>query len=50
MLNEIGVHWAVEDCPSILELLEIHEDEDSIYLVLEYQPQGTLMNTMERQS
>jgi serine/threonine protein kinase len=50
MLNEIRVHWALEECPSVLSLIAMHEDKDMIYLVLEYQPQGTLMNTMEKQA
>ena len=48
MLNEIRVHWTLEECPGVLGLLAIHEDKTMIYLVLEYQPQGTLMNTMEK--
>jgi hypothetical protein len=48
MLNEIRVHWALEECPSVLGLLAIHEDKDMIFMVLEYQPQGTLMDTMQK--
>jgi hypothetical protein len=44
MLNEIKVHWALEHCPSVLSLLAIHEDDEKIYLVLEYQPEGTLID------
>jgi hypothetical protein len=36
MLNEIRVHWALEDCPSVLGLIAIHEDSEMIFLVLEY--------------
>jgi hypothetical protein len=36
MLNEIRVHWALEECPSVLGLIAMHEDQDMIYLVLEY--------------
>jgi hypothetical protein len=36
MLNEVRVHWALEHCPSVLSLIAIHEDAESIYLVLEY--------------
>jgi hypothetical protein len=48
MLNEIRVHWALEHCPCVLSLIAIHEDKESIYLVLEYQPQGTLLNIMQK--
>ena len=49
MLNEIRVHWTLEHCSSVLTLIAIHEDKENIYLVLEYQPQGTLMNTLQKQ-
>lgn len=28
----------------------IHEDREIIYLILEYQPKGTLMNTLQAQA
>jgi predicted transposase YbfD/YdcC len=46
LLNEIRVHWTLEQCEGVLQLVAIHEDQDMIYLVLEYQPKGTLMNTL----
>jgi hypothetical protein len=46
LLNEINVHWVLEQCEGVLQLLGIHEDVEQIYLVLEYQPKGTLMNTI----
>lgn len=49
MMNEIRVHWSLENCPGVLDLIAMHEDSDMIYLVLEYQPQGTLMSTLEKQ-
>ncbi len=36
VLNEIRVHWGLEHCKSVLELLSIFEDKDMIFLVLEY--------------
>lgn len=48
-MNEIRVHWSLENCPGVLDLIAIHEDCDMIFLVLEYQPQGTLMSTLEKQ-
>ena len=48
MLNEIRVHWALENCAGVLDLIAMHEDDEMIFLVLEYQPQGTLMNTLEK--
>lgn len=50
LLNEIRVHWALEQCEGVLQLLGIHEDDDNIYLILEYQPKGTLMGTLQEQS
>jgi serine/threonine protein kinase len=49
MMNEIRVHWSLENCPGVLDLIAMHEDSDMIFLVLEYQPQGTLMSTLEKQ-
>lgn len=46
MLNEIRVHWTLENCPSVLNLIGLHEDKGLIYMILEYQPQGTLMNSL----
>jgi hypothetical protein len=46
LLNEIRVHWTLELCEGVLQLIAIHEDAEMIYLVLEYQPKGTLMNTL----
>ncbi len=36
LLTEIKVHWELEDCDSLLRLLELYEDEMYVYLVLEY--------------
>jgi hypothetical protein len=46
VLNEIRVNWALEHCLSVLGLLAIHEDANFIYLVMEYQPYGTLLDVM----
>ena len=35
LINEIKVHWAVEECANIPKLHEIFEDQSSIFLVLE---------------
>lgn len=43
LLQEIKVHWELEECDSILRLQEIYEDEVFVYLVLEYQQQGSLL-------
>ena len=47
LINEIRVHWAVEQCDGVLKLLRIYEDELSVMLVLEYQPKGSLMKTLK---
>ena len=33
----------ITDCDGVLQLLEIYEDDDFVYLVLEYQKSGTLL-------
>ena len=47
LLNEIHVHWALEQCVSVVRLLNLFEDENHIYMVLEYQPNGTLLKTLK---
>jgi len=47
LLNEIRVHWALEQCVSVVRLLHIFENDDSIFMVLEYQPNGTLLKTLK---
>ncbi len=44
LIQEVKVHWALEECDGILRLLEIYEDECFVYLVLEFQSEGSLMN------
>jgi serine/threonine protein kinase len=41
------VHWAVEDCTGCLKLLALYEDTDFIYMILDFQPKGSLMTTLE---
>jgi serine/threonine protein kinase len=48
LVNEIKVHWALNRCDNILQLLEIFEDFEFVYLVLEYQPKGTLLDLIEQ--
>ena len=36
LIQEIKVHWALQECDGILHLLEIYEDDNFISLVLEY--------------
>lgn len=43
LISEIRVHWALESCDGITKLLEIFEDEAYVFMVLEYQKQGTLL-------
>lgn len=47
LLNEIRVHWVLEQCSSVLKLISLFEDETAIYMILEYQPKGTLMTVLE---
>jgi len=37
------VHWALEECGSMLQLIELYEDDVFVYLVLEYQQEGSLL-------
>ena len=50
LLNEIKAHWALEHCEGVLKLLGIHEEESTIVLVLEYQPEGSLMKLLQDQT
>lgn len=43
IITEIKVHWALEASDGILRLFELYEDSDYVYLVLEYQAEGSLM-------
>lgn len=36
LVTEIRVHWALEKCDGITRLLELYEDEQFVYIVLEY--------------
>ena len=44
ILREIKVHWKLGECSNILELFELYESEENIYMVLEYQTKGSLLN------
>jgi len=44
LISEIKVHWALRECSGILQLQEIFEDEFFVFLVLDYQPSGTLFS------
>jgi serine/threonine protein kinase len=48
LIQEIKVHWALEECEGVLRLLEIYEDPEYVYLVLEYQSEGSLMNGIQQ--
>ena len=42
-MQEVRVHWALEECDGILRLLELYEDALFVFLVLEYQAEGSLL-------
>ena len=44
LISEIKVHWALRECSGILQLQEIFEDELFVFLVLDYQPSGSLFS------
>jgi len=51
LVNEIRVHWAIFECDGVLQLLEIFEDSEFVYLVLEYQRKGSLLkHLMEKKT
>lgn len=43
LVSEIKVHWALEKCEGIIKVIELFEDEQYVYMILEYQKQGTLL-------
>lgn len=47
LLNEIRVHWTLESCNSAVRLLSLFEDDQSVYIVLEFQQKGSLMTLLE---
>ena len=47
LITEIKAHWALEQCEGALKLLQIYETSCFIMLVLEYQPNGSLMQMMK---
>ena len=46
--NEIKVHWALNECDGILQLLELYEDEEYVYLVLDFQEEGSLLDYIQK--
>lgn len=51
LIAEIKVHWALSKCDAVLQMLELFEDNQLVYIVLEYQSQGTLLQQiMKKQS
>ncbi|TNV85659.1 hypothetical protein FGO68_gene1132 [Halteria grandinella] len=51
LIQEIKVHWCLEECDGILKLLEMYEDQERLFLVLEYQQEGSLLTgLMKNQS
>jgi serine/threonine protein kinase len=43
LIEEIRIHWSLLDCVNVTKLMEIYEDQNSVFLVLEYQSGGTLL-------
>jgi hypothetical protein len=50
LITEIRIHWELEKCEGSLRLLELYEDTNMIYMVLEYQAKGTLYNQVIKNS
>lgn len=49
LINEIRAHWALEHCEGILKLLKIYEDSHFLAFILEYQPQGNLLEIIMKE-
>jgi serine/threonine protein kinase len=49
LINEIRAHWILEQCEGVLKILAIHDNDNYIILVLEYQSKGSLMETLKNQ-
>ena len=43
LIREIVVHWILQECSGLLKLLELYEESDYVFLVLEYQAVGDLL-------
>lgn len=46
LINEVRAHWILEQCEGVLKILGIHDNENYIIFVLEYQPKGSLIETL----
>lgn len=49
VVNEIRVHWALRHCDNLLKLYQLYESPSNIYLILEFQRQGSLLSTLQAQ-
>lgn len=38
------MHWLLAECEAILKLQEIYIDQEFLYMVLDYQAQGSLLS------
>jgi len=47
LISEIRVHWLLEKCDGMLGLHEIYEDNEYVFLVLDYQEGGTLLEKIQ---
>ena len=47
IVDEIKVHWELQLCENLLRLYQIFESDNNIYLVLEFQSEGSLLNHLE---
>jgi hypothetical protein len=47
VVNEIRVHWALRHCDNLLKLYQLYESPSNIYLILEFQRQGSLLSTLQ---
>lgn len=42
------MHWQLEKCDGMLSLYEIFENNDSVFLVLDYQEGGSLLSHLKK--
>ena len=48
MVDEVNMHRELSECSTILQLLKIFESKDSVYLMVEYEEGGDLVEIIEK--
>lgn len=45
--NEIDAHRKLSLCGNALKLQKVYESDHSVYMILDYQPGGSLLNVLK---